>query len=211
MLRLLVLVTLIIISHGFRVALLRQSSNRAHRAFATRLYANTNGSGLQAEASMSVDELKAELEMRSVDYDDCISKNELVSRLVESRAKGKADPELLKKFKEMQDDQDNFVDAASLDDTLIEEALGGDETLPGGMDPATMKALASDPQIMNYLKDPKMGEIMEAVMTGGPDAIKKYLSDPDAMKMLQALSTAIAKAGGGLGGPPPPGGSGSMM
>ena len=160
-----------------------------------RLYA-ASGSGEMPETSMSVDELKAELEMRGVTYDDCISKTELVSRLVESRAKGKADPELLNKFKEIQEDTDNLVDVDSLDDAYVNEALAGDNAMPGGMDPAMMKALASDPEIMNYLKDPKMQEIMQAVMTGGPDAIKKYLSDPDAMNMLQALSTALAKAGG---------------
>ena len=149
-----------------------------------------------AETFMSVDELKAEMDMRGVNYDDCISKNELVSRLVESRAKGKADPELLNKFNEMQVNQDNFVEVDSLDDAYIDQALAGDNAMPGGIDPATMKALANDPEIMGYLKDPKMQEIMQAVMTGGPEAIKKYLADPDAMKMMQALSIALAKAGG---------------
>ena len=35
------------------------------------------------ESQMSVDELKAELDVRTVNYDDCFSKNELVERLVE--------------------------------------------------------------------------------------------------------------------------------
>jgi hypothetical protein len=34
---------------------------------------------------------------------------------------------------------------------------------------------------------------MKAVMTGGPDGIKKYLSDPDAMLMLQKLTVAISR------------------
>merc|ERR1712146_55559 len=106
-------------------------------------------------------------------------------------AKRKADPELLNKFNEMQVNQDNFVEVDSLDDAYIDQALAGDNAMPGGMDPATMKALANDPEIMGYLKDPKMQEIMQAVMTGGPEAIKKYLADPDAMKMMQALSIAL--------------------
>lgn len=201
--RLCVSVALIVVVSAFHARI--PTSRRQISSFDPLTHLNGDARGndisLQAEASMSVDELKAELEMRGVGYDDCISKNELVGRLVESRAKGKADPELLKKFKEMQANKDEFVDVESLDDTYIEDALGGDATLPGGMDPAMMKALASDPEIMNYLQDPKMQDIMQAVMTGGPDAIKKYLSDPDAMQMLQALSTALAKAGGGPGGP----------
>jgi hypothetical protein len=39
------------------------------------------------------------------------------------------------------------------------------------------------------LKDPKMQDMMSAVMGGGPDMMKKYLSDPDAMLLLQKLST----------------------
>ena len=50
---------------------------------------------------------------------------------------------------------------------------------------------------MNMLKDPKMQDIMKAVMTGGPDAIKKYLSDPDAILLLQRLTKAMEKATGG--------------
>jgi hypothetical protein len=34
---------------------------------------------------------------------------------------------------------------------------------------------------------------MKAVMTGGPDGVKKYLSDPDAMLLLQKLTIAISR------------------
>ena len=48
----------------------------------------------------------------------------------------------------------------------------------GGLPKEMIKALAGDKEIMNMLKDPKMQDIMKAVMTGGPTAMKKYLSDP---------------------------------
>jgi hypothetical protein len=41
------------------------------------------------------------------------------------------------------------------------------------------------------LKDPKMQDMMSAVMGGGPEKMKKYLSDPDAMLLLQKLSAAL--------------------
>lgn len=47
---------------------------------------------------MSIDELKAELDLRGVDYKDCFSKSELVARLIETRASGKADPSILENF-----------------------------------------------------------------------------------------------------------------
>ena len=47
---------------------------------------------------MSIDELKAELDLREVDYKDCFSKSELVNRLIESRVSGKANPDILKQF-----------------------------------------------------------------------------------------------------------------
>lgn len=73
------------------------------------------------------------------------------------------------------------------------DAVGGDGTLPGGLDPAMMKALSTDPEIMLFLKDPKMQDIMKAVMQGGPEAMKKYLADPDAMLMLGKLSGVMEK------------------
>jgi hypothetical protein len=48
----------------------------------------------------------------------------------------------------------------------------------GGLPKEMLMALAGDKEIMNMLKDPKMQDIMKAVMTGGPAAMKKYLSDP---------------------------------
>jgi hypothetical protein len=71
--------------------------------------------------------------------------------------------------------------------------LDGSGSLPGGMDLTVMRALAKDPKIMGFLKDPKMQDIMKAVMQGGPGAMQKYLADPEAMSMLQALSETMTR------------------
>ena len=42
-----------------------------------------------------------------------------------------------------------------------------------------------------------MQDIMKSVMTGGPDAMKKYMYDPDAIKLLGRLSATIGKVTGG--------------
>jgi hypothetical protein len=47
---------------------------------------------------MSIDELKAELDLRGVDYQDCVSKTQLAQKLIETRALGKANPNIIDKF-----------------------------------------------------------------------------------------------------------------
>ena len=148
------------------------------------------------EQQMTVDELKSELELRSVDYDDCISKNELVERLVTSRTTGKADKEILSKFNEFSTTEGDMPPGA-LDDDMINQVKAKDGTLPGGLPPEMMKALSADPEIMTMLRDKKMQDIMAAVMEGGPDGMKKYLSDPDAMLLIEKLGKAISRATNG--------------
>eukprot|EP00981_Chlorochromonas_danica_P012821 scaffold5444_cov181-Ochromonas_danica.AAC.2 len=145
-----------------------------------------------SEFQMSIDEIKSELDLRGVDYQDCVSRQELIHKLIESRAKGKANPDILKKFnEEARFDQKGMP---PIDDDLINKAKSKDGTLPGGLPPEMVKALTSDPQILQMLRDPKMQDIMQAVMTGGPDAMKRYLADPDSLVLLERLNAAIARA-----------------
>ena len=112
------------------------------------------------ETSMSIDEIKAELDMRGVDFQDCISKSELVQRLVETRVNGKANPDILKSIKEPE------IDIKDVDDNIFDQAVSKDGNLPGGMSKDMLKALTSDQDIMRMLQDPKMQDIMSAVMSG---------------------------------------------
>ena len=47
---------------------------------------------------MKLSEIKAELNMRSVDFADCFDKDSMVQKLRNARASGKADPSILKDF-----------------------------------------------------------------------------------------------------------------
>eukprot|EP01038_Epipyxis_sp_PR26KG_P014774 gene14774-19855_t len=141
-----------------------------------------------SENSMSIDDVKSELELRGVNFDDCVSKQQLVDRLVESRAIGKADPDILKKFNEQND-----LELNDLDDNFLSDALDKDGNLPGGLSKDVLKAIATDKSVVQMLRDPKMQDIMKAVMTGGPDGLKKYLSDPDALILLQKLGEIMGK------------------
>ena len=62
------------------------STNSNHHIF-THLNANTN-TGL-AHSGMSIDEIKSELDLRGVDYTECVSRQDLVQKLEETRVFGK--------------------------------------------------------------------------------------------------------------------------
>ena len=141
------------------------------------------------ESEMTLDELKAELDLRGVEYEDCVSKAELVERLAQSRTLGRANPEIIDRIN--QGSEEDLKQA--LESPEINEAVAKDGSLPGGLSPEMLKALSSNPEVMRMLKDPKMQDIMRAVMTGGPEAMKKYLSDPDAVLLLQNLSSVMSK------------------
>jgi hypothetical protein len=130
-----------------------------------------------AEKNMSLDELKAELDLRGVNYEDCVNKQQLVDKLIGSRTLGKADPSVLNSFNQMNEEV-SVEDVGADFDSMAEKAMAKDGGLPGGLPPETLKALVADPEVRNMLSDPKLQEIMTAVMTGGPDGIKKYMSDP---------------------------------
>lgn len=129
------------------------------------------------ENLMTVDEIKGELELRSIDYTHCVSKPELVNLLVESRTLGRADPSIVSKMNCLEE-HGVGVDIRSIDEQNLIEVVAGDGNLPGGMSNDMLKLLASDEQIMRMLKDPKMQDMLKAVMSSGPEGMKKYLSDP---------------------------------
>eukprot|EP01041_Mallomonas_annulata_P013125 gene13125-27738_t len=138
---------------------------------------------------MTVDEMKAELDVRGIGYEDCVSKNELSGRLLDVRNNGKASPDIIDQFNEYKEE----IKSEIFDSDVVQEMRAKDGSLPGGLSPEIMKAMSSDPYITQMLKDPKMQAIMKDVMTGGPEALKKYLSDPDAMMLLDRLSKAMDK------------------
>lgn len=85
---------------------------------------------------MTLDELKSELDVRNVNYDDCFSKIELAGRLKESRLSGKADPSIIDKFNALEID-DNILN----DDDMMSQVKAQDGSLVGGLTPEQMKKL----------------------------------------------------------------------
>lgn len=161
----------------------------------TRLQLNCNNNNVESffdddrVADMTLDEIKAELEVRAVNYEDCFSKRELIQKLGKARREGKATPDIFNQFNELTNDDV----IKSLESDKVEEVLSKDGRLPGGLSPEVMKELSSDPEIMTMLRDPKMQEIMKSVMTGGPQSLQKYTADPNSILLLNSLSKAMER------------------
>ena len=139
---------------------------------------------------MRVSELKAELELRKIDTTNFFEKEELARALADARAEGRADPSLVDDFNRQSAESAFNADADSSgpDMEAAAEAAAGDGGLPGGMSPDMLQSLIEDPEMMALLRNPKMQEIMKAVMTGGPDAAKQYMDDPETRDMLAKVS-----------------------
>ena len=66
-----------------------------------RLVSDDSGAAFEAfekARAMSVSEIKAELDLRGISYEGLFEKSELARALAESRASGRADPEILDNF-----------------------------------------------------------------------------------------------------------------
>lgn len=115
---------------------------------------------------MRVSEIKAELDMRRVPYDDCFDKDSLALRLESARSTGKADPSILTDFNKRKLEENFSGEKAEIKDEDIESVVANDGTLPGGLDPESLKELIGNPEVMILLQNTKMQEAMQIMMTG---------------------------------------------
>ena len=149
-------------------------------------------------SDMRVGELTAELDLRGVDYSDCVEADELRRRLKDARLAGRAAPEVLDRFNrgraEAMMDPTKAVDPSTLDD--LESLAGGDGSIPGGLAPDEIFKLMNDPEIMTMLQKPKFQEIMKDVMGGeGQAALQRHMADPESRDMMLKLTTLLQSAG----------------
>lgn len=141
---------------------------------------------------MRVSEIKAELELREIDFSDCFDKESLVERLKEARATGKADPKIIDKFNRQNLESQFKEENLELKDEDIEKAVANDGTLPGGLTPEQFKKLASNPEIMELLQSTKMQEAMKLMMTGGREELEKKLrEDPELQNTISKLNAVM--------------------
>ncbi|KAL3945825.1 MAG: hypothetical protein SGBAC_000097 [Bacillariaceae sp.] len=167
----------------------RQEASIMHMSTAP---ADDEGDEEIAPGEMRVSEIKAELDLRQVDYMDCIDKESLAQRLEEARATGKANPNVLDKFNK-QRLEDSFNDKKlEINDEELEQAVAADGTLPGGMDPDMFKSLLSNPDVMALLQNSKMQEAMKIMMTEGEEGIQKAIAeDPELFEIVKELNALL--------------------
>jgi len=141
---------------------------------------------------MRVSEIKAELSMRGIKFDDCFDKESLVERLEEARASGKADPKILDEFNKKKLEENFSGKKLELNDEEIENVVANDGTLPGGMTPDELQKLMSNPEIMTLLQSTKMQEAMKLMMTGGREDLEKAMTrDPEIREVVQKLNSVM--------------------
>ena len=145
---------------------------------------------------MKVSDIKAELELRSIDFSGCFEKDDLVRRLVLAREQGEADPTLVDAFNEKSLERSlhksGGADDAAFDPFAAAKADGVDQ-LPGGMSPEMVQKLANNPELMAVLQNPKMQEVLKAVMEKGPLAYAQYSGNSEIMAMIRTFTSAMGQ------------------
>mmetsp|Transcript_53650 Transcript_53650/g.64702 ORF Transcript_53650/g.64702 Transcript_53650/m.64702 type:complete len:229 (-) Transcript_53650:308-994(-) len=146
---------------------------------------------------MRVSEIKAELDMRGVKYDDCFDKDSLVVRLKSARSGGKADPSILENFNKQRLEA-NFKgeEVTPPNPSDFESVVGGDGNLPGGMSPEMLQKLMGNPELMVLLQSPKMQDVMKLMMTDGKEALEKAIAEDEEVreivtKLNEVMGTAM--------------------
>ncbi|KAL9186981.1 hypothetical protein ACHAXT_010701 [Thalassiosira profunda] len=145
---------------------------------------------------MKISEIKSELDLRAVAYNDCFDREALEARLNEARASGKADPSLIDQFNRANLEANVKGESFEVSDEILEESVGGDGTLPGGMPPEMLKAMMGDEELVAMLRSPKMQDIMKLVMSEGQEELeKKMQEDPETYECVTKLNQIMGKLG----------------
>ena len=144
---------------------------------------------------MRVSEIKSELRMRGVKFDDCFDKESLVERLQEARATGRADPEILNEFNKKKLEENFSGNKVEVTDEDLERMKANDGTLPGGMKPEMLQKLMGNPEIMALLQSPKMQEAMKLMMKSGREELENAIkNDPELQQVVEKLDMVMRGA-----------------
>ncbi|KAG7353834.1 hypothetical protein IV203_003189 [Nitzschia inconspicua] len=145
---------------------------------------------------MRISEIKSELDMRGISYADCFDKESLAGRLVEARATGRANPEIIDKFNKAKLEQTFREEKLEIKDEDLQRMTANDGTLPGGLSPETFQKMVGNPELMALLQSTKMQEAMKFIMTGGPQDLEEAMkADPELRETLSKLNEVMGKLG----------------
>ena len=147
---------------------------------------------------MKVGELTGELDLRGVDYSDCVEAAELRAKLKDARLSGRAPKDVLDNFNKATAEAmfDKEKNPMNLSKEELEAIKGADGAIPGGLEPDEVFKLMNDPEVMAMVQKPKFQEIMADVMGGsGPATLQKHMADPESREMLMTLTKLLQNAG----------------
>ena len=147
---------------------------------------------------MKIGELTAELDLRGIDYSDCIEADELRAKLKDARLSGRAGKDVLDNFNKATAEAmfDKEKNPMNLSKDELEAIKGEDGAIPGGLEPDEVFKLMNDPEVMAMVQKPKFQEIMADVMQGGgPMTLQKHMADPESREMLMTLTKLLQNAG----------------
>ena len=147
---------------------------------------------------MKVGELTGELDLRGVDYSDCVEADELRAKLKDARLSGRAPKDVLDNFNKATAEAmfDKEKNPMNLSKEELEAIKGADGAIPGGLEPDEVFKLMNDPEVMAMVEKPKFQEIMADVMGGsGPATLQKHMADPESREMLMTLTKLLQNAG----------------
>lgn len=143
---------------------------------------------------MKISEIKSELDLRKVDYKDCFDRESLERRLDEARASGKADPSIIDEFNKRNLEANVKGESFEVSDEMMDSALGGDGTLPGGMPPDMLKSMMADPELVAMLRSPKMQDVMKLMMTEGQEALEEAMkNDKETYECVQKMNQIMGR------------------
>ena len=143
---------------------------------------------------MKISEIKSELDLRKVNYKDCFDRESLEKRLDEARASGKADPSIIDEFNKRNLEASISGESFEVSDEMIENTVGGDGTLPGGMPPEMLKSMMADPELVAMLRSPKMQDVMKLLMTEGQEALEEAMkNDQETYECVQKVNQIMGK------------------
>eukprot|EP00581_Thalassiosira_minuscula_P006679 CAMPEP_0183703034 /NCGR_PEP_ID=MMETSP0737-20130205/930_1 /TAXON_ID=385413 /ORGANISM="Thalassiosira miniscula, Strain CCMP1093" /LENGTH=216 /DNA_ID=CAMNT_0025929731 /DNA_START=29 /DNA_END=679 /DNA_ORIENTATION=+ len=138
---------------------------------------------------MKISEIKSELDLRKVSHSDCFDRESLELRLIDARSSGRADPSIIDEFNRRNLEANVKGESFEVSDDMIEETVGGDGTLPGGMPPDMLKEMMGNEDLVTMMRSPKMQEIMKLVMSGGPEDLEQAMKDdPETYECVQKLN-----------------------
>merc|ERR1711871_1059247 len=135
---------------------------------------------------MKVGELTAELDLRGIDYSDCIEADELRAKLKDARLSGRAGKDVLDNFNKATAEAmfDKEKNPMNLSKEELEAIKGEDGAIPGGLEPDEVFKLMNDPEIMAMV-----------MKGGGPMTLQKHMAEPESREMLMTLTKLLQNAG----------------